>query len=70
MSKNMMNECHSCIYKRNVPGDAHIACAKPDPAMTGHQHGIDKGWFVYPFLFDPTWKTKVCTNYKEREKKT
>ncbi len=31
--------------------------------MTGDQHGI-RGWFVYPLLFDPVWKTRVCSNFQ------
>jgi hypothetical protein len=55
-----INECYSCKHRRNVPGDAHISCAKPDPNMTGNYHGIVNGWFWYPLVFDPTWKTKIC----------
>jgi hypothetical protein len=35
----------------------------PDKEMTGDPHGIKKGWFFYPLLFDPTWKTKKCSNF-------
>ena len=59
--------CYNCQNKRNVPGDAHISCVNPDRAMTGHQHGIDKGWFMYPLNFDPTWMTKECNNFKEKK---
>ncbi len=60
----MMNECYSCLHRRSVPGNCHIMCAKPDADMTGNQHGIKKGWFMYPLLFDPTWKTKLCSNFE------
>lgn len=63
----MMDECYSCKSKRNVPGNCHIRCNNPDSKMTGSQHGIDNGWFIYPMLFDPTWKTKLCSNYEKRE---
>jgi hypothetical protein len=62
--RNAMNECYSCVHRRNVPGDCHIACALPDPHMTGNAHGIERGWFFYPLLFDPTWKTKLCANWE------
>jgi hypothetical protein len=58
------DSCYNCIYKRNVPGDAHIACSNPDPNMTGNPHGIKKGWFFYPVVFDPIWMTKKCDNFK------
>lgn len=61
----MKTECYKCIFKQNVPGNAHIACGKPDVNMTGKAHGIKKGWFFYPYLFDPIWREKECDNYKE-----
>lgn len=24
-----MSNCHNCVFKRNIPGDCHIACAHP-----------------------------------------
>ena len=65
--RNMMNECHFCRHKRPVPGDCHITCNEPDPNMTGDPHGIINGWFYYPVIFDPTWKTKDCANFKQRD---
>lgn len=62
--RTMHNECWFCNHHREVPGNAHFKCVKPDPKMTGHEHGIKNGWFIYPSLFDPTWKTKMCSNYE------
>jgi len=31
--------------------------------MTGNQHGVDHGWFYYPNLFDPVWKTRLCAHF-------
>lgn len=64
--RTMHNECWSCEHKMEVPGSAHIQCAKPDPEMTGDPHGIRNGWFFYPLLFDPVWKTRLCANFKEK----
>jgi len=61
------SECRSCVFMRMVPGNAHIACDNPDEQMTGHQHGRSNGWFYYPILFDPIWKTKQCNNFQEKE---
>ncbi|MEE8288876.1 MAG: hypothetical protein V3R25_05640 [Nitrosomonadaceae bacterium] len=58
-----MSECYSCENRRNVPGNCHIKCVKPDARMTGDEHGIRNGWFMYPLLFDPVWKTKKCENF-------
>lgn len=60
------NECYSCIHKRNVPGDAHIACSKPDPEVQGNPHGISHGWFFYPVNFDPIWKESNCRNFENK----
>lgn len=61
---DMRSECWACKHKREVPGNTHFRCVKPDPAMTGDEHGIENGWFIYPHLFDPVWKTKACRNYE------
>ena len=68
--RRMMNECYNCRHKREVPGNCHIQCAKPDANMTGNEHGIREGWFMYPILFDPTWKTKMCDNFEAVENTT
>ncbi len=65
--KTMMNECYSCSGRRTIPGDCHTKCATPDASMTGNRHGILNGWFMYPFNFDPTWKTAMCKNYVNKE---
>ena len=66
--RNKRNECYSCIHKRPVSGNAHIKCAKPDPDMRGTKHGVQNGWFAYPFSFDPVWKEKDCQNYESTQK--
>ena len=67
MERNLRKECYHCAHKREVPGNAHIQCVKPDANMQGNQHGIDSGWFFYPLLFGPTWKTVMCKNYENHE---
>jgi len=67
--RKITDECYSCIHRRTIPGDEHTQCAKPDPNMTGNPHGIKNGWFMYPYNFDPMWKTKLCDNYEKREEK-
>ena len=63
----MKDDCYKCKHKRSVPGNCHIECVNSDPNMTGDAYGIRSGWFIYPALFDPTWKTKECVNFDERE---
>ena len=65
--RTVFNECWRCRNMREVPGNSHIACANPDSEMTGDKHGIKHGWFYYPLLFDPTWKTKLCSNFVSTE---
>ena len=65
MEPSIHAECYQCSNKRDVPGNCHIMCVKPDPNMTGSSHGIRMGWFFYPFLFDPVWKNKKCNNFEE-----
>ena len=60
----MKSKCYKCLHKREVPGNTHVMCAKPDPQMTGETRAIKMGWFFYPLLFDPTWMTKECSNFE------
>jgi hypothetical protein len=60
-------ECYSCKHMREMPGDAHIRCVNPDPGMTGSAHAVRMGWFCYPLVFDPVWKTKACVNFEEAD---
>ena len=66
-NRTKANECYTCVHKRNVPGDCHIQRVKPDMNMEGNPHGIRRGWFMYPFLFDPCWKETECKNYEEKQ---
>lgn len=60
-------QCHKgCIHKRNIPGNTHISCAEPDLTIKGNAHGIRKGWFIYPIIFDPIWGESECKNYKTK----
>jgi hypothetical protein len=56
--------CSTCAHRREHFYSHHILCAKPDAKMTGDPHGIKKGWFMYPFMFDPVWKTSPCANHE------
>ena len=60
-------DCYKCESKRSVPGNCHIRCATPDSEMTGLEHGIKNGWFIYPILFDPIWATKKCDNFTPKD---
>lgn len=66
---SLINDCYSCIHKRTVPGDAHISCANPDISVQGNTHAIIKGWFFYPFLFDPAWMETKCADFQPQAPK-
>jgi hypothetical protein len=34
--------------------------------VTGHPAGITRGWFSWPYNFDPTWLL-TCTGFTERD---
>ena len=76
--KNMMNECYKCKYRGDVPGSAHSSCNHPyiqQYAMKAfealniraNEHGVNSGWFIWPYNFDPTW-LENCDGFKEKEK--
>lgn len=60
------NECYKCAYKRDIPGDCHVQCIRPDLSIRGSQWAISHGWFFYPLNFDPVWKEKMCANFEEK----
>lgn len=62
--------CFGCAYKRNVPGDAHIACGfnfkKAQKQLpTGDPHGIKNGWFTFPINYDPAWMRSECQGFSK-----
>jgi len=62
--------CYECKYKKDVPGNCHIACTFNFPANKieipkGNPHGIKNGWFIFPFLFDPTWMIDECKGFEK-----
>lgn len=54
--------CYQCENRRSLPGDAHSACASRVAQVVGNQHGINNGWFYWPFNFDPVW-LEACTDF-------
>lgn len=51
----MKPDCYQCIHRRDLTGDCHSDCMNTTAKVTGHAHGIKKGWFQWPYNFDPTW---------------
>jgi hypothetical protein len=60
----MRKQCYNCNWRRDLPGDAHSLCVigmadlvngSKLVKVVGTPHGIEKGWFMWPFNFDPVW---------------
>ena len=63
--------CRTCGYKRNIPGDAHIRCVfdwtgQETPMPRGAECGVKKGWFCFPFNYDPVWMIGACSVWSEK----
>ena len=62
--------CYSCGYKGNIAGSCHSSCTfdwvnsklKPPKASL---HGIKKGWYMFPFNYDPVWQEEPCKAYSK-----
>ena len=64
--------CYKCKYRRDLSGDAHSKCVarlifKKEISVKGNLIGIRRGWFNYPFNFDPTW-LEECDGFERIEK--
>ena len=61
---DLKTKCNNCTHIRSIPGSCHVLCSKVDLSIEGSRHGIKNGWFMYPFNFDPIWRTNECKNYE------
>jgi hypothetical protein len=57
--------CYECSHRREVSGSAHSICVAYDVKVIGDTHGINSGWFIHPFNFDPTWLIS-CDSFKQK----
>jgi hypothetical protein len=48
-------DCYKCVHCQGNAGTCHKRCNNIAAKVTGHEHGIRKGWFMWPLNFDPTW---------------
>lgn len=58
--------CSLCVHMQRIADDCHISCAARNITVKGDPIGVRKGWFVWPFNFDPTWLLE-CDGYTEQE---
>jgi hypothetical protein len=70
-----MNQCYTCKYRGDIPGNCHIQCNKGLSSLVlldvqikvkGNDHGIKNGWFYWPFCFDPVW-LDYCDSFELME---
>lgn len=54
--------CYKCKHRLPVPGSAHSSCDHEDALRYPHkldvqayETGTRRGWFTWPFDFDPVW---------------
>lgn len=65
---NAAPNCFECIHSRSIPGDCHLACAKASAKVEGDETGIRRGWFFWPFNFDPVW-LRSCDSFAPKSEK-
>ena len=68
-------DCYKCKHRHDLPGNAHSTCEHPllksdlgtNPLnIKGRELGIKRGWFLFPFNFDPVWLLN-CDGFTENE---
>ncbi len=67
------SNCYQCKHRRDLAGDCHSRCAHPRAlsgadglGIVGTRHGIERGWFFWPFNFDPVW-LEACDGFESKE---
>lgn len=59
-------DCYACEHRRPLAGDAHSTCLAPAAHVAADRHGMAKGWFDWPFCFDPVWLHR-CDSFAAKE---
>lgn len=57
--------CYTCVHRLNIPGDCHSRCNNFGAKVTAHETGIRRGWFNWPFNFDPAW-LQSCDGFSDK----
>ena len=63
-----MLKCKDCKFSRKVPGSSHhMQCIRGSTlVLKPNERAIEKGWFTFPFNFDPIW-AENCTGFVDKE---
>lgn len=72
-----MLPCYECAYRREIPGNCHIACTfdwkKSDLKIKADVPRNAARWLTFPYNYDPTWgdscpaQAKAIEPGKQRE---
>jgi hypothetical protein len=57
--------CHKCVNHDPLPMTHHIQCLEPKAQISGNARAAQKGWFHWPWNFDPIW-LEECSKYEEK----
>ena len=57
--------CHKCVNHDPLPMTHHIQCLEPKALISGNARAAQKGWFHWPWNFDPIW-LEECSKYEEK----
>ncbi len=74
MKTEKPKNCYQCIYRRSVPGSTHSKCVfnwngSSHFPPKGSEHGINKGWWAFPFDYDPIWILGECKELNDGQEK-
>jgi len=66
--------CWNCSHRAEVPGSTHVSCTKRFnvksegmvPVPEGNERAIEKGWFHFPWNFDPIWIIGKCQGFNKK----
>jgi hypothetical protein len=53
-------DCYKC------PGDCHSGCANRAANVTANPAGVRRGWFSWPYNFDPVWLVS-CDGFEAKD---
>lgn len=59
-------DCLLAVFAGDGRADPIISKAASELGIKGNKHGILKGWFNWPWNFDPTW-LENCNGFEETD---
>jgi hypothetical protein len=70
-------DCYKCKNSCDITGDAHKSCSHPLAMLLGeyamtklnieyNEHAREKGWFYWPYSFDPIW-LNTCNGFENKK---